>query len=235
MLTNKKILITNDDGVDAPGLITLVKEIYKYTTDIMVLAPTVEMSAVSHTLILRRGLKLEQKKPLYKDVLTYCIDGSPADCVKFAYVHFGFKPDYVISGLNNGLNIGDDILYSGTVAAVFEAGLMGSKGIAFSCEREDYEHAKEYICKSLEYINTTNLKNEELLNINIPTEVIGYKIVHQGRNPFNTRFDLIDGLYYALGTPCGASVEKDPDTDILAIHNGYVAIMPLTTDRTKKN
>ena len=124
MLSNKLLLVTNDDGYFAEGIKALVEELYKYTKNIIVLAPKNETSAVSHGITLRRGLSLKEETPIYKDVKTYSLDGTPADCVSVGITYLNIKPDYVISGINNGLNMGDDILYSGTCGACFEASLL---------------------------------------------------------------------------------------------------------------
>lgn len=233
MLFNKKILITNDDGINGLGLLYLVKEIRKLTKDILVVVPSEEMSAVSHQMILRRGIKLEQKEPIYMDIKTYTIDATPSDCVKIATLYLNFKPDYVISGMNNGLNMGDDILYSGTVAACFEAGLNNIKSIAFSCEREEFISAKNII-DVIEYISKDKkLKNELILNVNMPINYLGIKETIQGRNPFDTSYTLKDGLLYVQGTPLGKTILQSDKTDIVAYHSGYISITPLTIDRTK--
>ena len=99
MLYNKKVLITNDDGFDAEGIKALVEQIYKFTKDIVVLAPKNNSSAVSHSITLRDGLKLQKEESIYKDVKTYSLTGSPADCVSVGIVYLKLNPDYVISGI----------------------------------------------------------------------------------------------------------------------------------------
>ena len=132
MLYNKRVLITNDDGYDADGIKALVEQIYIFTKDIIVIAPKTNSSAVSHSITLKDGMKLVKEDSIYKDVTTYSLTGTPADCVSVGLVYLKLNPDYVISGINNGLNMGIDILYSGTVAACFEAGIHNVKSIAFS-------------------------------------------------------------------------------------------------------
>ena len=158
MLSNKKILITNDDGVFAEGIKYLVKEIYKYTKNIVVVAPSSESSAVSHSITLRDGMKLDRVKSIYKDVETYSLSGKPADCVSVGLIYLQLNPDYVISGINNGLNMGIDILYSGTVAACFEAGIHNVKAIAFSCERNEFISATS-ISNIIKYIDNKTCRN----------------------------------------------------------------------------
>lgn len=233
MLNNKVILITNDDGIQNIGLYLLTKEAYKYTKNIYVVAPQTEQSAVSHKLSIRSGVTYKECEPLYEDVKTYSVDGTPADCISFAVVKLGIKPDIVLSGVNNGLNLGNDILYSGTVAACFEACLCGIKSIAFSTERGEQEAIKhfDYILEVIQ--NDPKLKDRKILNVNIPLEIKGYKVTHQGLNPFDTYFELIDGRYYSVGKPLGKNIQQSSDTDIICYHDGYISITPLTIDRTE--
>lgn len=233
MLYNKKILITNDDGYDAGGIKKLVEEIYKFTKDIVVVAPKTNSSAVSHSITLKDGLKLVKEDSIYKDVLTYSLTGSPADCVSVGIVYLKLNPDYVISGINNGLNMGIDILYSGTVAACFEAGVHNCKAIAFSCERNELISAVQ-ISDIINFIeNNQTLKNSPILNVNMPIKAKGIKITKQGGNQFSHKYDLIDGLLYATGECLYGKEEKDIYADIRAYYDGYVSVSPLTIDRTK--
>ncbi len=233
MITNKKILITNDDGIEGKGLLYLVKEIYKFTTNILVVVPDQETSAVSHKMTLRKGLTLTKCKSIYQNIPTYTIDGTPSDCVKIATLYLKYEPDYVISGMNNGLNLGCDILYSGTIAACFEAGLNNIKSLAFSCEREEFIASKN-IATVIKYIKEDQrLSNELILNINMPINPKGIKITTQGKNPFNTYYEEIDGKLYAKGVPLGKTTPQNLTSDVLNYHQGYVSITPLTIDRTK--
>lgn len=233
MLYNKKVLITNDDGYDAEGIKKLVEEIYKFTKDVVVIAPKYNSSAVSHSITLKEGLKLVKEDSIYKDVLTYSLTGSPADCVSVGIVYLKLNPDYVISGINNGLNMGIDILYSGTVAACFEAGVHNCKAIAFSCERNEFISAVQ-ISNIINFIeNNQTLKNSSILNVNMPIKAKGIKVTKQGGNQFSHKYDLIDGLLYATGECLYGKEEKDICADIRAYYDGYVSVSPLTIDRTK--
>ena len=232
MLVNKKVIITNDDSISSEGLLLLVKEIAKYTKDILIIAPKFEASAVSHKLTIRSGIKVEKVASLYLNFPTYTVDGTPADCVKFAIVGLKYSADYVISGINNGLNLGDDILYSGTVAAAFEAGLNKIKAIAFSTDRGKLFLAP-CVKDVIEYISHNDyLLNRAILNVNIPENNKGIKITRQGLNPFDSRYVLEDGLYYSVGTALGKNINQDKNSDVLAYHEGYISITPLTVDRT---
>lgn len=233
MLYNKRVLITNDDGYDAEGIKALVEQIYIFTKDIIVIAPKTNSSAVSHSITLKDGMKLVKEESIYKDVTTYSLTGTPADCVSVGIVYLKLNPDYVISGINNGLNMGIDILYSGTVAACFEAGIHNVKSIAFSCERNELISASQ-IPNAIKYIESDEkLKNAPILNVNMPINAKGVKITKQGGNQFSHKYDLIDGLIYATGECLYGKEAKESTFDIRAYYDGYISITPLTVDRTK--
>jgi len=233
MLTNKRVLITNDDGFNAPGIKALVEVIYEYTSNIIVIAPATQMSAISHARIFTHGFTFKKEDNIYKDVNTYSLDGTPADCVRFAKDALKEEFDYIISGINNGYNLGDDILYSGTCGAAFEAVLAGYKALCFSSKEHLEKEASIYIKDAIEYIfNNEYLLNKKLLNINIPLNFIGIKVTHQGYNEFKTTFNKVDNLYYPTGYPLGPLIKQSDDADIIAVTNGYISITPLTIDRT---
>lgn len=233
MLYNKKVLITNDDGYNAEGLKVLVEQIYKFTKNIIVIAPKNNSSAVSHSITLKDGMKLVKESSIYKEVETYSLTGTPADCVSVGLVYLKLNPNYVISGINNGLNMGIDILYSGTVAACFEADIHNVNAIAFSCERNELISALQ-IPDVIKYISDNEkLKNTPILNVNMPIKAKGYKITKQGGNQFSHKYDLIDGLIYATGECLYGKGENNPEADIKAYYEGYISITPLTIDRTK--
>ena len=175
----------------------------------------------------------QKEESIYKDVETYSLTGSPADCVSVGIVYLKLNPDYVISGINNGLNMGIDILYSGTVAACFEAGIHNTKAIAFSCERNELISALQ-IPNVINYISKSeNLKNTPILNVNMPINAKGIKITEQGGNQFSNQYDLIDGLIYATGVCLNGKAETNTNADIKAYYDGYISITPLTINRTK--
>ena len=233
MLFNKKILITNDDGIFSEGLKALTEEIYKITPNILIVAPAKEQSAVSHSMTIRRGLTLKKVNSLYLDVATYTLDGTPSDCIKVAYHYLNYHPDYVVSGINNGFNLGDDILYSGTVAACFEAYLLKVKSIAFSCDVGQSE-TKRYIKNVIDYIDKSKeLSERMLLNVNIPLSPLGIKITKQGKNPYNTSYLLKDGMLYVEGNSIAEKVLQDENADVFVVSKGYISITPLTIDRTE--
>ena len=228
-----KILVTNDDGINAVGIKTLVEKLKKYSNEIIVVAPSVEMSATSHKLTLREGIEFEKVNDIIEGVKSYKATATPADCVKLGIIYLGFKPDIVFSGINNGYNHGDDIMYSGTIAAACEASFLGYKGIAVSCKAntfdgiEKFDEVFEYLLKSDIY------KKSNLININFVKDAKGIKITHQGRYPFDaTYIRKEDGKLYISAKPNPSKYYNDIDTDVVALEDGYISISPLSFDRT---
>lgn len=234
MYSDKQILVTNDDGICGEGLITLVKELYKVSKNLIIIAPKENQSAVSQKITLDRGLSLEKIAPLYANIPTYTVDGTPSDCVKIALSYLDLKIDLVVSGMNNGLNVASDILYSGTLAACFEANLNNVKALGFSCERKEFK-ASESITRVFDYIYENKLLDQyNLLNVNIPLNPKGIKMTVQGKRPYVPYYDLIDGLIYARRIINDRNIHQEENADILAYFDGYISISPLTINRTEK-
>ncbi|HSR71144.1 MAG TPA: 5'/3'-nucleotidase SurE, partial [Kiloniellales bacterium] len=137
-LDTARVLVTNDDGIHAPGLEVLERIARSLSRDVWVVAPETEQSATSHALTLRRPLRLRERA-----AQRYSVDGTPTDCVLVAHQHLlrDHPPDIVLSGINHGANLGEDVHYSGTVAAALEAALLGSRAVAFSQMRSGGEIA----------------------------------------------------------------------------------------------
>lgn len=164
-----KILITNDDGIDAPGLIKLAEIAVKISDEVYVVAPSGQRSAVSHSITVGKTLRV-RRVPFPVDVkAAYSCSGMPADCVKAA-VHaiLQERPDVVISGINNGYNMGYDTVYSGTVAAAREAVYQGIKGVAVSAGGNDYALAGCWLEKILRTLIDRKISSHEVWNINFP-------------------------------------------------------------------
>lgn len=235
-----KILITNDDGINATGIYILLETLIKYFTKfedtiIKVVAPSLEMSAVSHKLTLREGLFIKKEKDLIEGIETYSVTGTPADCVKVAFDHLKYDADIVFSGVNKGFNVGNDILYSGTIAAGFEANLNKKLAITMSCDNNTFEGTKN-ITKVLEFLETKKelLENNIcVININLPVNGKNIVFTKQGRLPFDSQYYLKeDGLYYLEGTPAPNQPENDIYTDVYNVYNNNISISFLTSDRT---
>lgn len=229
-----KVLVTNDDGVKAEGIKLLVEKLVPYCEEITVVAPLVEMSANSHRLSIKDGIKLEQFEDIYPGVKTYGISGTPADCVLFAIHALKIDFDTVFSGVNRGYNLGDDIVYSGTVAAAEEALMKGKRGVAVSCRYNTFE-GLVYFDQVMEYILNHPLWNEQaVININIPVDAKGIKITHQAKSSYRSYYTYDNGLYYS-GVDVSIPHYNDLDGDLQTIEAGYISISPLTFNKTDYN
>jgi 5'-nucleotidase len=230
------ILVTNDDGVHSPGILVLAEQLATLG-EVVVVAPDRERSAVSHALTLHAPLRAEELRPGF-----FAVDGTPTDCVNLA-IHglLDRKPDLVVSGINRGGNMGDDLTYSGTVAAAMEATLMGVPALAFSLEAEqflaeDFAIAASVAVDLARRVLSTKLPVDTFLNINVPGGFpVGMRLTRQGKRRFS---DLIEKKsdprgrsYYWLGAG-QISFENAAGTDFNAVSQGYVSITPLHLDLT---
>jgi 5'-nucleotidase len=225
-----RILITNDDGIQGEGLLHLVKWAQKLG-EVVVAAPKVEQSAKSHTVEIHKSF--EAKKVEYLPGITaYAVDSSPADCVRFMVLGLGEQFDLVLSGINRGLNVGSDIMYSGTVAAVFEAANLGMKAIAVSTEPkaisvawEELDRVWEYFCKH------DLLAKHNLYNVNIPLNAGVIRITRQGGPYYSDDFLPEENHMYR---PQGKAVYVPScdffDTDTVLTRK-EISVMPLTIQR----
>ena len=226
-----KILITNDDGINAEGLKLLVEKAKKYG-EILIVAPLYEQSAKSHSICIRRGIKIEENF-MFPGVKAYTVDSTPADCVRYA--RYGLKADFdiVFSGINQGFNLGDDIMYSGTVAGASEGALVGKKAIAFSSYWGGFEGADEFFDEAMNFILKNKLLEEtDLLNVNFPKDINGIKITRQGKTHFNTLFVREGDEYFQRGEPHFELEKEVLESDICSVINDKISISPLTIDRT---
>jgi 5'-nucleotidase len=232
----KSILLTNDDGIDAEGL-RILEEALQGVAHIVVVAPDQERSAVSHGLTVHSPLSLKEIKPD-----RYTVNGTPADCVIYAlrklFIHF---PDLVISGINHGANLGDDIMYSGTVAAAREASRHGIPALAVSQAYYDgkpirFKDGAEYVRKLVSALLQNGLEGEICLNVNIPIRKIkGMKITRQGCSEhiphFNALYEKVDDCQ-AAPFSLNDSRKAELVSDHQAILDNYVSITPLQRDQT---
>jgi 5'-nucleotidase len=231
------ILLTNDDGINAEGLGTL-EEALQDLARIVVVAPDQERSAVSHGLTIHNPLELKEIKPDH-----YALNGTPADCVLMA-LHPSFmpSPNLVVSGINHGANLGDDIMYSGTVAAAREAARHGIPAIAISQAYDDspirFKKGAEYCRDLIADLLQNGLGGELCLNVNIPVRKIkGVKITRQGCSENVPHFNFLDsGVNYddAPVRPWN-SQKTDFISDRQAILSHYISITPLQRDQTDFN
>lgn len=240
-LANARVLIANDDGIQAPGLRILERVARRLAKEVWVVAPETEQSAAGHSLTMRRPLYVRQVRRQ-----RFAVDGTPTDCVLLA-VHQVLKdspPDLVLSGINRGGNLGEDATYSGTVAAAMEGSLLGFPSIAFSLV---YEHTGEVLWPTAEHWTTQVLQQLQgiawrrgvLLNVNIPAmpgdQVSGIEVTRQGRHKIGG--SMVEGVdprghrYFWIGG--GRDEDRGlAGSDLEAVHRGAVSITPLSLDLT---
>jgi 5'-nucleotidase len=238
------ILLTNDDGISAPGLVALYHELVKLG-EVQVVAPASVESATSH------GITL--KKPLLTSQVTIpgaftgtAVDGRPADCVKLAVSHFlPRRPDLVVSGINSGANVGINVIYSGTVAAAIEGAFLGLPSIAVSLYLRgevspDYGRAAKLACETIQQILAAGLGPRQVATINLPAlkaneSPAGVKIVRQCTRPWADTYERRTdprGHDYFWNTSVFSLNTTEENTDVAALRDGYVTITPLQFDLT---
>ena len=230
-----KILITNDDGVDTVGIRLLARWAKKYG-EVTVIAPKVEQSAKSHAINIRGAFEIK-KVPFEDGIEAYSVDSTPADCVRFGVIGLKRKFDLVLSGINRGVYVGDDIVYSGTCAAIFEAARLGINGIAFSAFFDGQEKASAYFDDAYQYIlENRMLEDTPIYNVNIPNEPKGIRVTYQGSIYYSDEFlpcpEAGENMYRQDGEIIPDEAPEDLDRDTVAIHAGYISITPLIATRT---
>ncbi len=241
----KHILVTNDDGVYAPGLFALVQEMRKLG-NVTVLAPDRNWSGGGHVKTLDRALRVKEVR-LADGKQAFTSDGAPSDCVALATLGYFKEPiDLVVSGINAGANLGHDVTYSGTVTAAMEAVIAGIPGIAVSLEtldghvgEMDYGPAARAASKVVRQVIENGLAHEILLNVNVPfladDKIRGIVLTRQGLRVYHSRLDeRIDPRgkpYYWIGGDAPTGV-PERGTDVGALAEGFVSVTPLQLDLT---
>ncbi|MEI8137718.1 MAG: 5'/3'-nucleotidase SurE [Bacteroidota bacterium] len=237
------ILVTNDDGIFAPGITALAKIAAKFG-DIVVIAPDKPQSGMGHAITINSTIRI-QKTHYHNASVEFSCTGTPVDCVKMAVNHVLKKrPDLVISGINHGSNSSINVIYSGTMSAAIEGALEGTPSIGFSlCDysiEADFTQAEKFIEKIIEQTLKNKLPKGVCLNVNIPklkaADIKGIKVVRQAKanwvERFDERKDPYGREYYWL---TGEFVNFEPeslDTDEWALSNGYVSVVPTQADLT---
>ncbi len=244
-----KILVCNDDGIYAAGLRALCKVLVPTGHEVYVVAPDKERSATGHALTLHRPLRVEKMPSEFFEGVknAFAIDGTPADCVKIAINKIlEFKPDWVISGINHGPNLGADILYSGTVSAAMEGAIYGIKSLALSSAEYKTDHfdgAASFVPKILDLLNESSFEwpNKTVFNINLPVtppeQVKGIALANLGsrmyKDTYEERVDPRGRFYYWLSGDLIKS-DPDPESDVSRLAEGYISITPITFEMTNK-
>ena len=238
------ILVTNDDGVRASGVRSLAEALEPLGT-VTVVAPDRERSAASHALTLHRPIRVREI-----DTRIYATDGTPADCVYLGALQvLDQKPDLVVAGINHGANIGDDVTYSGTIAAAIEGTILGIPSFAISLQSGrdlprgssgdsfDFAAAGRVAAAVARKIFGDGLPKDILLNVNVPAvEILGIRCTRQGKRTYDEEVhvgtDPRGRAYYWIGSGVAPHVDQDPETDYSAVRDGFVSLCPLHLDLT---
>jgi 5'-nucleotidase len=240
-LSRTRILVTNDDGIHAPGLEALVEIATQLSSDVWIVAPEFNQSGAGHSLSISHPLRARQVNES-----KFAIEGTPTDCVLFAVKHLlkDRKPDIVLSGVNRGTNMADDVTYSGTIAGAMEGCLLGIPSIAFSLA---YTHphplkwgtATAHGADVARRILAMDWPRNIFVNVNFPdvvaASVKGTRITRQGVRGFGgsiiERTDPRGGAYYWIGYTPGEH-EVDEESDLHAVRHGWISVTPLHLDLT---
>ncbi len=239
-----RILLTNDDGVYAPGLRAMRKELKKMG-EVVVVAPAAEQSAAGHSITLMNPLLVQEVLDENNEPMGWAVEGRPADCVKLALLELlPEKPDVVVSGMNAGSNAGINVLYSGTVAAAIEAAFFHHTSIAVSLEYTkvkplDFPKAAVMARNVIEQILSHDPPKGSLFNVNIPSldkgEVRGIRVLPQNLATYQETFDRrVDprGRVYFWSNPDFECPDPHPDTDVHALADSFITVTPLQFNLT---
>lgn len=242
-----RILITNDDGIFAPGILALVAEVSKYH-DVTIVAPIIEQSGVGHAFTFITPLSAKKVViPGFEKVPSYAINGTPVDCVKLgSYNLLESPPDMVLSGINRGANLGSDVHYSGTASAALEGAIIGISSIAFSTASFhplNYQTAASYALRFIDYVAQYPLPQHTMLNVNVPdlpsNEIRGiiatplsFQLYEQRYEEF---FDPRGEKHYWLPNAIYDYEPNTIDSDDKWVKEGFIAVTPIAVDMTNRN
>ncbi len=238
------ILVTNDDGITAKGILTLI-DIMSEIGDVIVVAPDKPQSAMGHAITINNMLQLNKISNENDTIIQYSCSGTPADCVKIAVSEIMHrKPDLCVSGINHGSNSSINVIYSGTMSAAVEAGIEGIQSIGFSLldfdANANFEHTKPFVKNIVNQVLKNKLPKGIVLNVNIPklsdNEIKGIKICRQANAQWVEKFDKRQSpfgkdYYWLTGTFTNFDINAD-DTDEWALAHNYISIVPVHFDMT---
>jgi 5'-nucleotidase len=234
------ILVTNDDGIHSDGLLALRARLLE-VGEVMAVAPERPRSATGHAITLHKPLRIHQVR-LRDGGVGYSTNGTPSDCVVLGMIELQPKPDFVVSGINLGPNLGEDLTYSGTVSAAMEATMFDVPAFAISVaayQVGDYSGAAEFAAKMVRIITERGLPPNTFLNVNVPDlppdQMRGVAVTRQGRRRYEGRLDKRSDPrgqpYYWLSGDL-LDEQGDPDTDVRALAEGKISITPVQLDLT---
>lgn len=233
-----KIIVTNDDGVQAPGILALATAL-RSLGDVQVIGPALNQSASGHKKTLFQDIPVSEVT-LADDTRAMSVGGSPADCIALAALGMAdWPPALVVSGINRGPNMGQDITYSGTVTAALEAAIQGVPAVAVSLANntashvDDYQEAARIAVAVVERVIAKRLPPLTILNLNVPDveSVKGIRMTRQGVRIYQDELAVNNNIYRIVGPPPTGQFQEE-GTDIWAVHNGYASLTPIHLDLT---
>ncbi|WP_426059363.1 5'/3'-nucleotidase SurE [Hymenobacter sp. B1770] len=239
------ILVSNDDGITAPGIRHLVSIVQALGAEVVVVAPDSPQSGMGHAITIGEPLRIENNPVFGPDVEAYQCSGTPADCVKIAKHHIlkGRTPDLVVSGINHGSNASVNVLYSGTMSAAIEAAIEGLPAIGFSlCEygvQADFSHVAEWVTQICRHALDHGIPAGTALNVNIPKNspqgIAGIRLARQAQGKWQEEFDERQDPYrrpyfWLIGS--FVNLDHGTDTDEWALANNYLSVVPCQFDLT---
>jgi 5'-nucleotidase len=236
-----RVLVSNDDGVDAPGIRILARGLREAGHDVLVVAPDRDRSGASNSLTLDMPVRVVQL-----DASTWCVHGTPTDCVHVAITGMlELEPDIVVSGINNTANLGDDVIYSGTVAAAMEGRFLGLPAVAMSLVTTEHKArhfatAARAAVEIVARLKSDPLPADTILNVNVPDlawdEIAGFEVTRLGNRHRSEAClpqpDPRGGTVYWIG-PAGQAQDAGPGTDFHAVRTGFISITPIHVDLTR--
>ena len=228
-----RILITNDDGINAPALKPLASWAKKHG-EVTVVAPKIEQSGKSHGIEIIKPMEIK-RVDFVDGIEAYSVDSTPADCVRFGIIGLNRDYDLVISGINRGYNLGKDIVYSGTVGAIFEASGLGVKSVALSTAPDSLDNALSLLDEVYNFFVTNKLLNKNpIYNVNLPSlKCKGIKITKSGGGYYSDDFKEIEPNTFIQVGKMIWDDKQDMNIDTDAAMHGYVSITPLSSERTE--
>ncbi|MBO9828029.1 5'/3'-nucleotidase SurE [Xanthomonas sp. A2111] len=236
-----RVLVSNDDGVDAPGIRMLAEQLRGAGHEVTVVAPDRDRSGASNSLTLDLPIRLKRI-----DHYTCSVAGTPTDCVHLALTGMlEFDPDIVVSGINNSANLGDDVIYSGTVSAAMEGRFLGLPAVAVSLvthnhDPKHFQTAARAAVEIVAQLKADPLPADTILNVNVPDlpwqEIKGFEVTRLGNRhrsePCLPQTDPRGGTVYWIG-PAGREQDAGPGTDFHAVRTGFISITPIQVDLTR--
>ena len=226
-----RILITNDDGISSPALPRLAEWAKQYG-EVTVIAPKVEQSGKSHAIDFFRPIEIK-RVPFVEGVTAYSVDSTPADCVRYGVLGLKMSFDLILSGPNRGYNLGRDIVYSGTIGAIFEGARLSIPAVALSTTPDSFDPFFARLDELMDFfLRHRLLERHSLYNVNVPADNRGIRVTRQGGIYFTDEFVRGEGDNYLQEGHMVDASHEPLCYDTAAICNGYISITPLTAEKT---